>query len=260
MRLWGQTGDRPDIWISAADPVYLEPMLDHLALHALRADELSSLHLRAVYETLQTSLCDDARYSLVRVGQYGYLRSSAPFKTASLSATVADGDRPDKIMPQGIDAIEHDKLQAEIQMILHDLGINAEREASGMRPVNSLWLWGGGMAPQQRTIQAPMLFADDPLFRGYWNSCHGKVRPWPGSIDQCLRAADADIVAVCTDVPDDYAGDLLTLVLGELRSIMQAGRATDLTLIFRDGLEVRMKPLDRFRLWRGTSPLLGDAS
>ena len=33
LRMWGQTGDRPTTWIAAADPVYLEPRLDHLCLH-----------------------------------------------------------------------------------------------------------------------------------------------------------------------------------------------------------------------------------
>ena len=40
LRMWGQTGDRPTVWVAAADPVYLEPRLDHLCLHALDDEQL----------------------------------------------------------------------------------------------------------------------------------------------------------------------------------------------------------------------------
>ena len=40
LRMWGQTGDRPTVWLAAADPVYLEPRLDHLCLHALDDDAM----------------------------------------------------------------------------------------------------------------------------------------------------------------------------------------------------------------------------
>ena len=30
LRMWGQTGERPTVWIAAADPVYLEPRLDQV--------------------------------------------------------------------------------------------------------------------------------------------------------------------------------------------------------------------------------------
>ena len=110
LRLWGQTGDRPEIWVSAADPVYLEPMLDHLRLHALRGAELPAPHLRTVYDHLLRALGIDGQFSLARIGQYGYLRGDKPIATASMSAAVAEGGRPDELMPQGTDAVAHDSV------------------------------------------------------------------------------------------------------------------------------------------------------
>ena len=35
LRMWGQTGVRPTVWMAAADPVYLEPRMSNLCLHEL---------------------------------------------------------------------------------------------------------------------------------------------------------------------------------------------------------------------------------
>ena len=48
LRMWGQTGDRPTVWIAAADPVYLEPRLDHLCLHAQDAETAPAADLRTL--------------------------------------------------------------------------------------------------------------------------------------------------------------------------------------------------------------------
>ena len=54
------------------------------------------------------------------------------------------------------------RLQAEVQMLLHDHPVNREREARGLRPVNSFWLSGCGVA-QPETGEPP---AVDARLRG----------------------------------------------------------------------------------------------
>ena len=70
LRMWGQTGDRPTAWIAAADPVYLEPRLDHLCLHALQRTNMPSSDLRAMFDHLQATLADDRKYGFIRLGSY----------------------------------------------------------------------------------------------------------------------------------------------------------------------------------------------
>jgi hypothetical protein len=260
LRHWGQTGDRPDGWMCAADPVYLEPMLDHLQLHVLCNEELPVQHLRVVIDDLQNTLGSEGIYSFARIDQYGYLRGSEPMVTATRSADVADGGKPDELMPQGIDAIAHDRLQAELQMKLHEHPVNLEREASGMRPINSLWFWGGGSAPQGEPRQIPPLFGDDPLFRGYWYSCAGVTEPWPDSFEQCLEIAGNRFVAVIPDVSHEIAGQALSANLTELRSMLRRGRLATISLVFRDGLDARLTRLDNLKIWRSVSPLLEETS
>jgi hypothetical protein len=47
-------------------------------------------------------------------------------------------------LPTGNDAPRWRQWQSEIQMLLFEHPVNQAREASGKKPVNALWLWGGG--------------------------------------------------------------------------------------------------------------------
>jgi hypothetical protein len=47
-------------------------------------------------------------------------------------------------LPTGEDAPRWRKWQSEIQMLLFEHPVNQSREAAGKKPVNALWLWGGG--------------------------------------------------------------------------------------------------------------------
>lgn len=49
------------------------------------------------------------------------------------------------------------RLQAEVQMLLHDHPVNGERESRGLLPVNSFWLSGTGAAVQGRPDAQPIV-------------------------------------------------------------------------------------------------------
>ena len=252
MRMWGQTGDRPTVWISAADPVYLEPRLDHLCLHALRETDVSKPELRSLYDHLQDALSDESGYGFARLGSLGYLRSESPLATADVDAEAIDGQVPNDYLPSGETAASFRRLLSEIEMALHDHAVNIEREMQGKVPVNSLWIWGGGYAPERQVVPHPPLFADDPLLRGYWESVTGAFDTWPGTIDACLEASESGFVAVAKR--DD--GDLLERSLEALREALVHTRLSRLLLLFADGIFADVRAADRFRFWRGASQLL----
>ena len=253
LRMWGQTGDRPTVWIAAADPVYLEPQLDHLCLHALCGESMPAADLRPLFDHLQHRLEDDSRYGFARVGSFGYVRAAQPIATADVPAYVAHLDKPYAYMPTGEASGTYLSLTSEVEMCLHDHEVNLRRQNEGLQPVNGLWLWGGGYAPEQHTEPHPPLFADDPLLKGYWASKTGVVYPWPGTIADCLEASVAGFVAV---VPHDDAPDLLQKCLHELRDALLSGRLTKLMLLFRDGLRANVRRGNNVRLWRHVSELL----
>lgn len=254
LRLWGQTGDRPNVWVAAADPVHLEARLDHLCLYALKGAQWPGSDLRAIFDFLQKSLGDDTSFAFVRIGKFGYLRGDEAMATAMVSAAAIDGQEPDAFMPSGESAAGYHRLSGEMQMCLHDHEINLRREAQGLMPVNAVWFWGGGKAPQKTVQKLPPLFGDDPLFKGYWESRTGVTEPWPGNFARCLDIAIKDLVVVTP--ASSKGGDLLAAYFEELRELLKTGRLNKLVLLFRDGLTAEVGRFDAFRLWRRLSELL----
>ena len=253
LRMWGQTGDRPAVWIAAADPVNLEPRLDRVFLHALGATRAPASDLRPLFDHLQSKLEDDASIGFARLGSCGYLRADKPIATAPEPAYVLNLQIPTEYMPSGDDAASYRNLRSEIEMALHDHEVNRYREEQGELAVNSLWLWGGGYAPEQETISLPPLFADDPLVKGYWFSKTGVVDSWPGTIASCIESSDAGFVAVADE---DSNSELLEACLHEARAALRSGRLSRLTLIFRDGIRAEVRRAHALRVWRRISPVL----
>lgn len=256
LRMWGQTGDRPTVWIAAADPVYLEPRLDHLCLHAQDAAAAPVSDMRPLIDHLQATLVDTDNYGFARLGTCGYLRSSVPMATAAVPSYVVHRDMPNEYMPAGEGAGEYRSLVSEVEMALHDHEINLWRQEQGKQPINCLWFWGGGVAPEQETVPHPPLFSNDPLLIGHWLSKTGVVANWPGDIPSCVEASVAGFVAV---IPEQDDPKLLERCLNDLRDLLRSGRVSQLTLMFRDGFEASVLAAHRRRFWRRSSALLDQA-
>lgn len=255
LRMWGQTAERPTVWIAAADPVYLEPRLDHLCLHALRIEDVRIAELRRLVDHLQATLGGDKGPGFARLGDCIYLRANEPFATATLPAGSLDQEVPNPHMPAGPDADSYRRLVSEIEMALHDHPVNVERQSRGQRPVNSLWLWGGGFAPERSKITLPPLFADDPLLRGFWKSAGVPSAGWPGTIGDCLDRVGTGFVAILPG--HGAAGEQVDFAMSELQQAMESGRINCLRLLAEDGLRITVRRRDRYRFWRGESALLG---
>jgi hypothetical protein len=253
LRMWGQTSERPTVWIAAADPVYLEPRLDHLCLHAQDADTVPATDLRPLIDHLQATLADSENYGFARLGTCGYLRASDPIATADVPSYVVHMEMPNQFMPSGDDAAAYRSLVSEVEMSLHDHEVNLRRQAQGLQPINCMWFWGGGYAPEQATIPHPPVFTDDPLLTGYWLSKTGVVANWPGDIASCVEASLAGFIAVLPDKDDPEA---LERCLHELRELLATGRINKLKLIFRDGIEASIERGHKLRVWRRDSELL----
>ena len=253
LRMWGQTGDRPAAWIAAAEPVYMEPRLDRLFLHALGPGDVSRPEMQRLFDHLQAVL-GGGELGFAWLGDCGYICAGRPMATADVPSTVVDRQSPEGSMPAGEAAADTLQLISEIEMALHEQPVNTERQSRGQPPVNSLWLWGGGHAPQRSEARLPTLYADEPLLRGYWASAAATVEDWPGSIAACLEAAPGGFVAVAPAGLDDA-----TAVETELQAVHEAlctGRLARADLISADGIRATLRPADRFRFWRRTAALL----
>lgn len=172
--------------------------------------------------------------------------------TAAMPAAAIDGRQPDDFMPSGAGTAGYHRLTSELQLCLHEHEVNVRREDEGLLPINSVWFWGGGLAPEKKVQLLPPFFGEEPLFQGFWASCTGVVAPWPGSFAACLEIAVRDLV-VMTPAEDS---DSLAIYLNELRGLLKSGTIDRLVLLFRDGLVAEAGRFDAFRFWRRMSPLL----
>ncbi|MDX1508058.1 MAG: hypothetical protein R3358_07245 [Woeseiaceae bacterium] len=254
LRMWGQTGDRPTAWIAGADPVYLEPRLDHLCLHSLRKTGVPPADMRPLVDHLQSTLGRDKLLGFARVGSYSYVTAQDPMDTATIPAYAIDQQTPGEFLPVGDESAAHRNLTSEVEMALHDHEVNQRRESQGEPPINSLWIWGGGRAPKQSTEPLPPLFTDDPLLRGYWKSKTGVEEGWPGNIAGCLELAVKGFIAVTPEFDDDV--DLLEACLFELADVLAAKRVSKLVLLFRDGIRAEVHRSHAMRVWRRQHALL----
>lgn len=253
--MWGQAGERPTVWVAAADPVFLEPRLDHLRLYALGPENVGKADMRSLFDHLQGVLGRDGAIGFARISSCGYVRSSQPFETATEPPEVVDGRLPGEFLPAGEGAAAFRRRLGEIEMALHEADVNLRRQAAGLQPVNSLWIWGGGMAREQRQVPCPPLFTEDPLLRGYWLSCEARIAAWPGSVAEAVAMATGGFAAVPSIAEGDI--DALQSCLLAYQAALSARHIDRLVLSFRDGIEAHLVRTDAVRLWRRRSGLFG---
>jgi hypothetical protein len=207
-----------------------------------------------LFDHLQETLADDQRFGFARLGNRGYLRAGSAISTAAVPAYVVDQREPGEFLPSGEHTAMHRNILSEIEMALHEHEVNLRRMDEGKQPVNSLWLWGGGTAPEKITRPQPPLFADDPLLLGYWESATAVAERWPGNFADCAEASLKGFVAVTPTY--EYDPERLTAWLEELRDLLRSGRVSRLILWFRDGLRAEIRRSQNIKFWRRDSDLL----
>jgi hypothetical protein len=89
----------------------------------------------------------------------------------------------------GPDATRWRRWQNEMQMLLFEHAVNRRREASGLAPIDGVWLWGGGsLAP--RAGAAPRIFAEGGLICALGASAGLAPSPLPARFDALPVAAE----------------------------------------------------------------------
>ena len=226
-------------------PAHLHVARDHLVLTDPRQLALEERESRALFDSAQALLADvgvpllygDMRTWFLRAGDWRDLQTS--------TVDAACGHNIDIWMPKGPDERAWRKLQNEIQMEWHAHPVNEARAARGAKPVNSVWLWGGGESG-----------ADVPA-SGYSHAwgLHG----WAGALAASVPAsfAGADAASVIAAAPGRgllmidtlsapaLAGDWSLWLdawhaleadwLAPLLAALQSGKLDTLTLVLGDG-------------------------
>lgn len=138
--------DAPDGFWFLLQPANFHIARDHLVLTDLRQLALSEQEARTLFDSAAPLLAEagktlhyvNAAAWLLRADDWQALQTSTP--------DAACGHNIDIWMPHGAQARNWRRLQNEVQMHWHAHPLNEAREMRGLKPVNTIWLWGGAAA------------------------------------------------------------------------------------------------------------------
>lgn len=139
----------PDGFWFLLQPANFHIARDHLVLTDLRQLALTEQESRTLFDSAAPLFAEagrmlhyvDAATWLLRADDWQALQTSTP--------DAACGHNIDIWMPHGAQARDWRRLQNEVQMHWHAHPINEAREMRGLKPANTLWLWGGAVVNTQ---------------------------------------------------------------------------------------------------------------
>ncbi len=166
LTLYADSGEAPAGYWMRADPVHLQADRDRVIMTDIGDSFLAGASINGLAAELNAFL-EPLGYRLhAPVPQRWYLRAPHPprLRTSPVSAVL--GHDVHDHMPRGEDARQWRALLNEIQMLLHASEANRALQARGMKAVNSLWFWGGGVLPASGEAPWAQAWGDCPLLEG----------------------------------------------------------------------------------------------
>ncbi|HUW38426.1 MAG TPA: hypothetical protein VMV91_13960 [Rhodocyclaceae bacterium] len=152
LRLQGEGGTPgADCWL-CADPAHLRFEQGRLTLAGgdlgVAAAEMGEI-IAALTPHLAAHLPGFEAFTAGAPG-HAYLRLARAPQLQCTPPSAAIGRGLDAVVPRGPDARLWQRVGNELQMLLHALPANRERERQGRPGLNTLWLWGAGALPERR--------------------------------------------------------------------------------------------------------------
>lgn len=192
-----------------------------------------------------------------------YLRLSGTPSLRTHPLSQARGRDIHTRLLQGADGLQWHGALNEMQMLLYDHPVNLALEELGEPPVNSLWLWGGGVLPATTARTGFVFFADDPLVRGLALAHGDALAPLPSSAEGWLQNAQADPLQLIVHNPlelTDWQQALQQLErdwFAPLLAMLRDGRLARLTLHLADETvnSFTVTRGDLYKFWRRARPL-----
>lgn len=237
--LAGDAGD--DLWLSA-DPAWVQPDMNGVRLLACGQMQLDMDAAQAFAEVLRP-VFDEAGMQLeISTPDRWHLRLPPDTSLPDFAAPEqALGEDLAQHVPQGAQGRRWRVLLNDIQVLLHQHPLNAQRQAHGWAPINSLWLWGGGRLPTLSS-QLSGVVSDDLLLRALAARAGVSLQ---ARTPETASAAPANWLVDLQDLP---ASAIATQWWPTLQSVLNQ-RAV--RLHFASGQRWQRRPWHRWRFWRG---------
>ena len=239
--LQGDAGDAS--WLSA-DPAWVQPDLTGVRLLACGRLGLGMDEAQVLAAPLKPLFGDAGMLLEVTSPDRWHLRLLADSPLPAFAAPEqAMGEDLFEHLPQGIEGRRWRILLNEVQVLLHQHPLNAERRERGLPPVNSVWLWGGGKRPAYVRSELVGVLGDDLLLRALASRAGAEVQA--REVD-AVAAARAGWLIDLQDVPANE------LDASWWMAVQTAMSKQPVRLTFASGERWLSKPWHRLRFWRGT--------
>ncbi len=239
-------------WLRA-DPVHLQVGMRGMTLLDAEHVGLSMAESEALAASLNP-LFEEAGWHLLAPAParwYGHPSYAVKLRTTPLDKVATR--HMNSALPVGPSAARVMRLVNDAQIILHDHPVNQARERRGERPINSLWLWGGGEMPKTgRHFQQVLAEQTEALALAKRSGSAGA--PCPARLRDTPRA-DSTLLVLPEFPADATAADAARLdgewFMPLLRGL-QSGRIrrASLTLTGPEGGSVRLRMFDAWKLWK----------
>ena len=181
--LLGDAGS--DLWL-AADPCWLQPDMNGARLLACGQMGLDTAAAEALAETLRPVFAQAGFELLISSPDSWHLRLPPGTVLPAFAAPEqALGEQVLQHLPEGAAGKIWRVLLNEIQVLLHQHPLNAQRQSQGQPPINSVWLWGGGVLGEVTTSLRGVV-GDELLLRALGK--RAGVVALPGSTESIEKA------------------------------------------------------------------------
>ncbi len=250
-------------WLRA-DPVHLVADRDRLVLAAVGGLGLTEEQAVLAVSALNKHFAADGMVFFAPDPARWYLRLPDTPALQTFSPLEALGRDIMDFLPSGPDGMRWRSTLNEIQMLLHGLPVNAERESRGEPEINGLWLWGGGVLPHEVISPFAEVWANDPLASGLAAAAGVPCTKPPATSKEWLARAHEGSHLVVLDTLEEAAlsGDpfrrrealvhLEQSWFAPLGQALREGRLSGLSLVATDGTcrEFNLAGSDLWKFWR----------
>jgi hypothetical protein len=240
----GHTVDGAGSWC-VAHPVHLAAGLDHVRMSTLDAASPTGEEARALAATIGAHFGAEGPAIVAFVDGAWLLWFNRIVECTTQPPDAVAGHDVHDAMPAGRDGARIRSLMNEIQMLLHDHAVNAQRERARQLPINGWWLWGFGahsLATGVNNLGWSMR-SDDPWLRALWRD----------AVIPVTTALEGDALIAITQPPSPDSGEALASVeaglLRWLATLVRAGRVKQLELLAGDR-ELSLTAAARWAFWR----------
>jgi hypothetical protein len=190
----GLDGADDDGTLWQADPLHFALARDHLLALPMDGDDRLTRE-EALALAAEADACARGAGARLRLGERcGFLHVEAPWELQAAPLDAVVGESIQDRLPVGRDSARWRRLLTEIQIAWHHHPVNAAREARGARPVNGLWLHGGGAAGALPGCGLAQVACDEAAVQG-WALAAGVPPAEVGPASTALRVR-GDALAV----------------------------------------------------------------